>query len=85
MHDLIKEGRRGIFLVQESVIKQISCDSMLAFMSKFFIVRAEMLFAEGGIEYIAYSRLFDVVDAHEETPKYRVIFADDKLSIWRGG
>lgn len=72
MNRLIEERRVGIFRISTDVLHMQSHEVLLRVFANFIIVRAETLFAERCIEYVAYSPLFGVVDEGEEFPEYEI-------------
>lgn len=83
-HSPITEGRVGKFILPDHVMVTTPYEVLLRVMSNFLVVRAEMLYAQRGIEYTAYSSLFELVDRGERIPEYLMFIdtdSDDLLQV----
>ena len=72
MNKLIDEGRMGRFHISRMILRNTDEKTLLSFFANFIIVRAESMFSSDTVEYIAYSRLFDVTDEGETAPMYTI-------------
>ena len=77
-NDILK--RRGRFKISRRMIEN---DPMLIkrIMGEMIIVRAELMWIGDEIEYVAYSKLFDIIPEQEESPFYKIIFMMDKGKV----
>lgn len=66
----ITDGRVGRFILFDRTIETTPYSTLNQIMSNFFVVRAEMMYAQRGIEYTAYSPLFGITDRGEQIPEY---------------
>lgn len=72
--------RRGKFRISLGFLRQ-STDTVMALMSKFIVIRAEMLFGEDAIDYTALSPLFDMVEEGHTIPEYRLDIETENAQI----
>jgi hypothetical protein len=72
--------RLGRFRLSMSIIN-LDPKTVMRVLGKMVIVRAETLYAEKCVEYMAMSNLFEVVEEAEQIPMYRLsITATGKVS-----
>lgn len=71
MKKVIDERRLGVFSLSHEYIFEAP-DVALDFLSNMLIIRAEFLVELYGIEFTAYSKLFEPVARHNPASKYSV-------------
>ena len=70
------DNRIGKFTISYLYL-QTNKNDILTLMGNMIIVRAESLFHENVIEYIAYSELFDEIEQGLEIPSYIIYSSND--------
>lgn len=68
--------KRGKFSVSMEIIRE-NPDFVMKLMGMCVIVRAERMFVNDSIEYIALSELFDEVEEGHQIPEYNMIHIED--------
>ena len=70
-------NRVGKFKMSHRLLRA-DLDNIRWVLSHFVIVRAESLYYDDTIEYVAYSELFDEIPEGEIIPEYEIIIGEDK-------
>ncbi len=73
MSNIISENRFGTFQVSGTLMHDAPEEVILA-LRECLIVRAEHIWANDAVDYIAFSRYFDPVEAGMRAPFYNIIF-----------
>jgi len=68
--------KRGKFSISMETIRE-DPDFVMRLMGMCVIVRAERMFVNDSMEYIALSELFDEVEEEYQTPEYNMIHIED--------
>ena len=78
-----QEKRLGRFRITPCAMTMFGTkmEDMLALMGNFVVVRAEYLYAEDAMDYVAWSPLFDIVAEGEEYPLYKITFTTRESGV----
>jgi hypothetical protein len=71
LDNLQREGRIGKFRLSRQFLLEVSWSMLQKTMANFFVIHAEQWWVPyDGVEYMAYSPLFRVIDKGEQIPYY---------------